>query len=233
MRMRPGSRVAAILFAGFAYVAGSHWLMTRTPASAWDVVGVLGPMLVAVGLSAWRGGQRGLCAAAVLATAGLCAQALVGAHADAGYATGRALISAQHLYLAQHVGVNLSLALVFGSTLRSGRTPLISKLASRLHQGLTPAMALYTRTVTLAWTLFFAAMAIVSLGLYARARFDTWALFANVLTPLAVAAMFVGEYLLRYRLHPEFERASIADAIRAYRQGSGDAAVAPQQGPAA
>jgi hypothetical protein len=28
--------------------------------------------------------------------------------------------------------------------------------------------------------------------------------------------MFGGEYLLRYRLHPEFERASVADAIRSY-----------------
>ena len=39
-------------------------------------------------------------------------------------------------------------------------------------------------------------------------RSTTWAVFANLLTPLALVAMFVGEYLLRYRLHPEFERAS-------------------------
>ena len=30
--------------------------------------------------------------------------------------------------------------------------------------------------------------------------------------------MFVGEHLLRYRLHPEFERATMLDAIRAYMQ---------------
>jgi len=28
--------------------------------------------------------------------------------------------------------------------------------------------------------------------------------------------MFVGEFLLRYRLHPEFERATLADALNAY-----------------
>ena len=33
--------------------------------------------------------------------------------------------------------------------------------------------------------------------------FDTWAFFANLLNPLAVALMFAGEHLLRYRLHPE------------------------------
>jgi len=31
---------------------------------------------------------------------------------------------------------------------------------------------------------------------------------------------FGGEYLLRYRLHPECERASIADAIRSYLHGA-------------
>ena len=35
--------------------------------------------------------------------------------------------------------------------------------------------------------------------------------------------MFVGEYLLRYRLHPEFERATLADTVRAYsRRRRGD-----------
>jgi len=35
-------------------------------------------------------------------------------------------------------------------------------------------------------------------------------------TPLAIVALFIGEYLLRYRLHPEFERATLAQAVRAY-----------------
>jgi len=35
--------------------------------------------------------------------------------------------------------------------------------------------------------------------------------------------MFVGEYLLRYRLHPEFERATLGQAMRAYAErGSND-----------
>ena len=87
-------------------------------------------------------------------------------------------------------------------------------------------MAAYARKATLAWTLYFVGMAALSVALYALAPFDTWALFANLLTPLAVALMFVGEYLLRYRLHPEFERASLADAIRAYSQ-AGHAGQAP------
>lgn len=205
MPTRLGIRVAAIVLASALYVLGSHWLMTRAAASPWNVVGVLTPMLAAIALGAWRGGQRGLGAMAALAIAALCAQALLGVQ-----------VSPQRLYLAQHVGINLFLAVGFGSTLRAGQAPLISTLAARLHRDFTPAMAAYTRNCTLAWTLYFVAIALVSVALYAAASFDTWALFANLLSPLSVAAMFGGEYLLRYRLHPEFERASLADAIRSY-----------------
>jgi uncharacterized membrane protein len=87
-------------------------------------------------------------------------------------------------------------------------------------------MRVYTRKVTLAWTIYFVVMACLSVALFAFAHFETWALFANLLTPFTMALMFGGEYVLRYRLHPEFERASIADAIRSYMHG--DKAVAPR-----
>jgi len=199
-------RIAAILLASIAYVLGTHWLMTRAGGSPWNVVGVLTPMLLAIAVGAWRGGQRLLGAIAALVVAGLCVQAARGV-----------AVSAAMLYLAQHAGIHLFLAVGFGSTLRAGHTPLITTLAARVHRELTPAMVVYTRKVTLAWVLYFAAMAGISLLLFAFAPFDTWALFANLLTPCSVVLMFGGEHLLRYRLHPEFERTSIADAIRSYR----------------
>ena len=199
-------RIAAILLASIAYVLGTHWLMTRAGGSPWNVVGVLTPMLLAIAVGAWRGGQRLLGAIAALVVAGLCVQAAMGV-----------AVSAAMLYLAQHAGIHLFLAVGFGSTLRAGHTPLITTLAARVHRELTPAMVVYTRKVTLAWVLYFAAMAGISLVLFAFAPFDTWALFANLLTPCSVVLMFGGEHLLRYRLHPEFERTSIADAIRSYR----------------
>jgi uncharacterized membrane protein len=205
MQARLGTRIAAIALASLAYVLGTHWLMTRAGESPWNAVGVLAPMLAAIAVGAWRTGQRWVGAGAALAVAALCAQAALGAK-----------VSASALYLAQHMGVHLFLAFGFGSTLRAGRTPLITTLASRVHERFTPAMAVYTRKVTLAWTLYFVAMAAVSLALYVFAAFETWALFANLMTPLAVVAMFGAEYLLRYRLHPEFERTTVADAIRAY-----------------
>ena len=77
-------------------------------------------------------------------------------------------------------------------------------------------MAVYARKVTAAWALYFVAMAVLSLMLFRYAPFEIWAVFANFATPLAMVAMFIGEHLLRYRLHPEFERATLAQAMRAY-----------------
>jgi uncharacterized membrane protein len=202
-------RIAAILLASVAYVLGTHWLMTRAQPSPWNVVGVLSPMLAAIAIGAWRGGQRVLAAIAALGIAALCAPAMLGI-----------TVAPSQLYLAQHAGIHGFLAAGFASTLRADHTPLITTLAARVHRQLTPDMVAYTRKLTLAWVLYFVAMALVSLALFALAPFDAWALFANLLTPCAMVAMFVGEYLLRYRLHPEFERASIADAIRSYRHDS-------------
>jgi uncharacterized membrane protein len=209
MQVRMVARIVAIALGGAAYVAVSHWLMTQTEASPWNVVGVLSPMLVIITVGAWRSGHRWVGAAAALSLAVLCVQALRGVQ-----------VSSHALYLAQHAGINFFLALAFGSTLRPGRTAIITAVALRVHGGhLPPGQLLYTRTLTKAWVIFFLAIVAVSLALYAFASFDAWAIFANVLTPIATAVMFGGEHLLRYRLHPEFERATAAEAVRAYMSG--------------
>jgi uncharacterized membrane protein len=206
------ARVIAVGVAAVAYVLGSHWLMTRAPASPWNAVIVVGPMLVGAAILAWQRGQRWLGALAALATAALIVQAWRGGGLAAG-----------SLYVGQHVAIHVLLAFVFGLTLQAGREPLVSALARRVHGGLTRPMEIYSRKVTVAWTIYFAAMAVLSLALYAFAPFDAWATFANLVTPLAMLLMFVGEYLLRYRLHPEFERATLGQAMRAYAdRGSND-----------
>ena len=78
-------------------------------------------------------------------------------------------------------------------------------------------MARYTRNVTLAWTLYFLGMAAASLALFAAGDFARWSLLANILTPVLTAAFFIGEYLVRYLLHPEFERVGLLQAVQAYR----------------
>ena len=205
MSLRP--RHVAVVLAGLGYVIASQWLMTRTPPPAWSAVGLLTPMLALAAVGAWRNGHRTWSLGAATIVAALAFQA----------ATGGGL-SPEHLYLLQHVAIHAALALWFGMTLRRSARPLITRLADRVHRGLTPAMEIYTRKVTVAWTVYFAAMATLSVGMYAVAPFALWATFANLLTPLALLLMFAGEFVLRYRLHPEFERATMRDAIRAYRQ---------------
>jgi uncharacterized membrane protein len=200
-----GIRLVAAGLAGAAYVLGSHWLMTSEPSSAWNAALVVGPMLGLAAWLAWQRGRRLLGLVAALATAALVVHGWRGGALPAG-----------SIYVGQHVAIHVLLAFVFGLTLQAGREPLVTALARRVHGGVTPAMAMYSRKVTVAWTAYFLAMAALSLALFAFASFALWATFANLLTPLAIVAMFVGEYLLRYRLHPEFERATLAQAMRAY-----------------
>ena len=214
------ARYVVVGLAGAAYVAATHWLMTRAPASDWNAVVVVGPMLALAALWAGRRGMRVLAAVPALAVLALVVQAWRGD----GFAPGT-------LYLAQHAGVHALLAFIFGSTLQAGREPLITALARRVHDRLTAPMAVYTRKVTIAWTLYFSGMAALSVTLYALAPFGAWAVFANLVTPVAMALLFVGEYVLRYRLHPEFERATLAQAMNAYSQRSTGAAGATRAAP--
>ena len=189
-----------------AYAGLSHLLMLHAAGRPWAVAALLGPLwLLAAGV-AWRRRHGALALACALTLIGLVAVVLRGGAGDV-----------NRLYVAQHAGIHLLLGLSFGATLRRGATPLISALAERVHGGLEPAMRAYTRRVTQAWALYFIGMTLLSLALYAWAPWPAWSLFANLLTPLAALALFVAEYVLRYRWHPEFERASMAQALAAYR----------------
>lgn len=200
------ARWAAGAAAALAYAAASHALMTRAQDSAWSLAIILGPFVVLGAAWAWSSGHR------VLAVAGGLAALLLALKGAGGGG-----IPARWLYLAQHAGVHLALAAWFGSTLRRGAEPLVSTLARRVHESFTPALERYTRQVTLAWTLYFAGMAVASMVLFAAGEFAHWSLLANILTPVFTAGFFVGEYLVRYWLHPEFERVSLQRALQAYR----------------
>jgi uncharacterized membrane protein len=119
--------------------------------------------------------------------------------------------------LVAHAGVHAALAVWFGSTLLRGAMPLITRLALRVHGSLTPAKEHYTRRVTRLWTGTFAVIAVVSPALFVALPFDDWVLFADVASPLLLIGLFFGEYALRYRLHPEFERTRVRDMVRAWR----------------
>jgi uncharacterized membrane protein len=207
------ARTVGVGLLGAAYVLGCHWLMTRAPASSWNAVVVIGPMFALLAFYAAQRGQRVFAGAALMVLALLALQAWRGGG-----------VAPATLYLLQHAGIHAALAAVFALTLRAGHEPLITALARRVHRHFSPAMAAYSRKVTIVWAVYFIVMAALSVLLFAIAPFDAWAVFANLVTPVAIVVLFVGEYLLRYRLHPEFERATLAEAMNAY-SGRGAAPV--------
>lgn len=205
------ARMVLVGLLTLGYLVGSHWLMTSAPPSPWNAVALLAPMLAAIALGAAKARQPGRSLLAVAAIGALCAQAAVGV-----------MIPAPWLYLGQHVVINLLLAFGFGSSLRPGSEALITVMAARVHQRMPPALIAYTRRLTGVWTAYFLTVAALSVLIFFTTPFDRWAEFSNLFCPATIVLMFVGERLLRYRLHPEFERTTIADQIRAYRQGGAD-----------
>ncbi|SEA07065.1 hypothetical protein [Variovorax sp. YR216] len=196
--------MALLLIAGVGYAFVSHWMMLYHAAEPWAIVVLLGPLwLTAMGLAGSRFGSRGL---ALSAMVGVVLFALV-IRGDVG--------DTNRLYMLQHAGINALLCGWFGGTLRAGRLSLIGQFAQRVHP-LSPAHVAYTAQVTRVWTLYFALMAVASVIVFETQPFAVWSVLANLLTPLLIGVLFLGEHLLRYRLHPEFERTRLVDAVRAF-----------------
>ncbi|MGH8541452.1 MAG: ketosynthase [Stenotrophobium sp.] len=98
----------------------------------------------------------------------------------------------------------------FGSTLRKGQVPLITRMARATRSDELPAELLpYTRKVTGLWTLALAGLALWAAALAVFAPLPLWSLFTNFIDYLILAAIFPLEYLyrrLRFRHleHPGF-----------------------------
>ncbi|CAD5372045.1 conserved membrane hypothetical protein [Rubrivivax sp. A210] len=210
----PAWRYAAAATALAGYALLSHLLMVHAAREPWAVAVLFGPLLLAVAGAGLARRQPLVLAACAALLALLVLVVLRGGVQDM-----------QRLYVLQHAGIHLALALGFGITLRPGATPLISAIAARLHRTFTPEMQAYTRWLTGLWVRYFLAMVALSFAIYALLPWEAWSLFGNLLTPLAALAFFVGEHILRYRRHPEFERVTLRAAFEAYR--AADAARRP------
>jgi len=124
------------------------------------------------------------------------------------------------VYWLQSLGMQLVLFITFARTLIAGRQPLCTRFAAALHAPLTPQQEIYTRQVTLAWSVFFAVMATASTLLFFLAPLSVWSVFTNFLTLPLVALMFIVEYWVRRRVLPDMQHAHILDAIRAFRDNA-------------
>jgi|AraplaMF_Col_mLB_1032019.scaffolds.fasta_scaffold00556_31 uncharacterized membrane protein len=197
-------RLAFLLLVGVAYAGLSHWMTLFHATEPWAVVVLLGPLwLAALGFAASRFGRLGFAGALLLGIGGF-ALVFLGEAGDP-----------NRLYVLQHVAINGLLCGWFGSTLRGDGLSLITQFAQRVHP-LEGHMKAYTTQLTRIWTGYFAVMVVASIAIYLTLPFSAWSLFANVLSPVMVTLLFVGEHFLRYRLHPEFERTRLVDAVRAF-----------------
>ena len=213
----PVWQIAAAGLVLAVYALLSHVLMVHFAKAPWAVAALFGPLLVAVAGGGWLRRQWALLAACAALVAWLAWLVWRGGVADI-----------NRMYVLQHAGIHLALAWSFAVTLKAGSTPLITALAARLHRQFSPALRAYTRWLTGLWVFYFVSMVVVSVLIYAWAPWPWWSLFCNVLTPASAVALFVGEHLVRYVRHPEFDRVSLRAALGAYRELGADSGPAPR-----
>lgn len=189
-----------------AYVVLAHYTSAAPEVGPWAVLLAGAPMAV-VGLSFARESRGGaflwlLVGAVVVALA----WAWPRLHNPVGW-----------LYFIQHVSVNAVLGMIFGRSLLRRHEPLVTTLARLVHEEMTPELLRYTRWVTVAWTAFFVASAVLSILLFAFAPIEAWSVFANILALPLVAAMFIIENEVRKRVLPPRDQIGILAAVRAFR----------------
>jgi uncharacterized membrane protein len=196
---------AALVVLSICGAIAAHFAIVDRFSPALGAVLSLVPIALLLGLALRRSGRREwMLATLVVGAAGL----WVGWGAlERNFAS---------LFFVEHAGGNLTLAFVFGRTLAKGQEPICTRFARLLHGSLPPEVVAYTRRLTLAWTVFFAALAGTSAALYLGGFLAAWSMLATILSPILLALMFVGEYAVRLRALPDWERAGIFGSIRAF-----------------
>ena len=209
-------RWGAVLLLGIGYSVLAYLAAATTRPDSLDALVAIAPLLVLAFAMAWRSSRRTIMLALWLAA---CA-GLYGA--SAWLVTYRSW-----MILLQHAGVYALLCVAFGSTLRSGRIPMVTGIARIVHRTLSPALIGYTRSVTWAWSIYFGCISGLSLLLFWLAPIAIWSAFANLLDIPLLALMFVGEYAVRCYALPAEDRAGPLEAIRAYWQTASSGTARP------
>lgn len=150
-------------------------------------------------------------------------------------ATAAILVLEQHNHLGlaaatglPHAAAYAFMLFLFGGTLLPGREALITRVARRAHGPLPAYMEAYTRRVTAAWCVFFAAQLAVSAILFVLAPLDAWSAFINLLNLPLLVLMFAGEYVYRIVRYRDFPHVTIIEAVRAFaRHGKYKSADSP------
>jgi uncharacterized membrane protein len=144
---------------------------------------------------------------------------LAGAAAIAAAVAGVAVAWPRVLLFAPPVLINFAFAAFFATSLAPGRDPVISRYARRERGTLEPDLARYTRTLTVLWAVFLAAMGIVAAVLAVASPLAVWSLFCNVISYALVATFLLGEYAYRRLRFRHYRHASLAAFLRNVARG--------------
>ncbi len=198
-----------LVLAGAVYLAIGYVATTTPHPPLVTVLIGIAPLGAAALVAAWKARVRML----LVPLYALCALAIA-------FNLDQLRDHAAWVYFIQHAGAMTLLAITFGSTLGNNHAgALCSRIASFIiPESLDANYLYYTWKVTLAWTIFFAASAVLSVLLFFFAPIEVWWAFANLLTPVSLVIMFTGEYLIRLRVLPDGPRLSVTATIRAYRE---------------
>ncbi len=109
---------------------------------------------------------------------------------------------------------SLFLLWLFGRSLAPGRTALISQFANAYHGELPPPVALYTRRVTMIWTVYFAVFAVSVLYLGFISPSSGGSFYINLFNYMMIALLLVGEYLIRINRFKDLQHPSFIGFIR-------------------
>jgi uncharacterized membrane protein len=113
-----------------------------------------------------------------------------------------------------HALAYTAMLIMFGMSLIGEKESVITTLALRMRGPLSPEVLRYTRRLTLAWCLFFAAQLAASLMLFLWAPLAVWSLFINIANFPLVIVMFMLEYAYRLVRHPAGTRDRFSDFFK-------------------
>lgn len=186
------------------YAALSHYCNATGRARTMGAALAVAPLL-GVGLTfMWRAAPSWLAALATAAAAAVLYRSWPALEHDF------ALIA-----LLEESGLYGMLGLTFGRSLSPHRLALCTHLADQAHGPLSASEIRYTRQVTAAWTLFFAAVCATSIVLFIAAPLRIWSVFSNFCIIPLVGAMFVAESWVRRRVVPRAHTGVLA-TLRGY-----------------
>lgn len=120
------------------------------------------------------------------------------------------------VYWLVHESVQLLLLITFARTLMPGQQALCTQFATMVHGSLSPKHTIYSRQVTIAWVIFFAAILLTSNCLFFFYPIKTWSIFVNFAYLPLVTTMFIVEYMIRKLVLPKEDQTNIMEAVYAF-----------------